>query len=289
MAIDAHTRPVGLLGYPVEHSLSPLIHNTAFRRLQLNYVYVALPVAPSDLGAAVKGLRVLGFTGSNVTIPHKQGVMPLVDELSVQARAVGAVNTLVFRRLEDERITVYGENTDVVGFLDPLASYAERLHGAPMAVLGAGGAARAVVYALLSTFRPARLTVVARTVERAERLTHDLASYDERSALEVVHMDDAAQAIRSSVLIVNATPLGMSPAVEVSPWPAADDFSSGQIVYDLVYNPSETRLLREAAVRGASTIGGLDMLICQAAASFTEWTGKPMPVEAVKAAVLAYF
>lgn len=281
---DAKTRLVGLLGYPVSHSLSPLIHNTAFRAQGLNNRYVALPVAPADVPEAVAGLKALGFLGSNVTIPHKQAVLPLMDALSAEARAVGAVNTIVCRR-GGEAVTLYGDNTDVAGFLEPLRPFTDALRSAPMLIFGAGGAARAVAYALLSTFAPERLTLAARTPARAQRLASDLAAYDPGGALHVVSLAEAGASVRAARLLVNATPVGMHPHADATPWPAADDFSDGQIVYDLIYKPEQTRLLRDAAARSAHTLGGLAMLILQAAASYIQWTGTAMPVDLVRAAL----
>lgn len=285
--IDAKTKLVALLGYPVEHSRSPLIHNTAFRAQGLNWAYVALPVAPGQVPAAVEGLKALGFAGANVTIPHKQAVLPCVDVLSPRAAAVGAVNLLVCRRDEDGRVVLHGDNTDIAGFLAPLSSYGPQLEGAPMLIFGAGGAARAVAYALLSTFRPQVLYLAVRDPEKAGALARDLAPYDERQVLRVVALGEAEEAVRSSRLLVNATPLGMHPHEDGTPWEDAAAFSAGQIVYDLVYIPEETRLLREAAARGAMPVGGLDMLVAQAAEAYLQWTGSAMPTDVVRAALRA--
>lgn len=286
MSLDARTRLVALLGYPVAHSLSPRIHNTAFRHQGLNLRYAAFAVAPAVLPAAVAGLGALRFVGANVTLPHKQAVLPLVDALSDRAAAVGAVNTLVWRPAAGtDDVVLYGDNTDVTGFLEPLQAHAEALYGAEMVILGAGGAARAVAYALLSTFRPRRLTVAVRTPRKAEPLARDLAAHDDAGALQITALDAAAPAVRTSRLLVNATPLGMHPHEAETPWPHAADFSAGQVVYDLVYNPAETRLLREAAARGATPVGGLAMLIGQAAAAYVQWTGRPMPTEVVREAL----
>ena len=280
MMIDGQTRLVGLLGYPVAHSLSPLIHNTAFEAQGLNMRYVALSVAPAAISEAVAGLKALGFMGSNVTIPHKQAVLPLMDDLSAEARAVGAVNTIVCRR-EGGTVRLYGDNTDVAGFMEPLLPFADALQGAPAAILGAGGAARAVAYALLSRWAPPRITLIARTPERATRLVQDLAPYDAAGVLRVVPWSEAQAAVRASRLLVNATPVGLPPQSDATPWPEARDFSEGQVVYDLLYKPAQTRLMREAAARGARTLGGLAMLVHQAAASYIQWTGQAMPVARV--------
>ena len=280
--IDAHTRLVGVMGHPVTHSRSPQMHNAAFRAQGLNFAYLALPVLPAGLTAAVHGLRALGFAGANVTLPHKQAVLALMDTLSAHARAVGAVNTIVCKK-EKGTVRMHGDNTDVAGFLEPLRPFGERLQGASMLVFGAGGAARAVVYALLTAFTPSRLTLAARNPAAADELAEAFAQLDTRSALDVVPLSEARSAVQASTLLVNATPLGMTPNADTTPWPDASGFSTGQLVYDLVYTPEKTRLLHDAASRRADTLGGLDMLIAQAAASYIQWTEKPMPLEVVRA------
>lgn len=282
--LDAETRLVALLGDPVAHSWSPQLHNPAFRHQGLNWAYVALRVEAEELGAAVEGLRALRFAGANVTIPHKEAVMPLLDEHAERADAVGAVNTIIVKR-EEDGARLRGDNTDVVGFLDPLHEYAERVRGAEGVILGAGGAARAAAYALLSTFAPRRLTLAARRVEQADRLARDLAPYDERDALSTVPLSEAEQAVRQGQLLVNATPLGMAPHTDETPWPHANDFSPEHIVYDLVYTPAQTRFLKEAAARSATTIGGQEMLVGQAAAAYRQWTGEAMPTDVVQRAL----
>lgn len=282
VSIDAQTRLVALLGDPVEHSLSPLIHNTAFAAHGMNVVYAAFRVRPRRVREAVRGLLALDFVGANVTVPHKQAVIPHLDALSPQARAVGAVNTIVCRH---EDGTLFGDNTDVAGFLAPLMDVADRLQGARMTILGSGGAARAIAYALLTTFEPSRLTLAARTPSSAETIADDLVRFDPERVVDVRALESASDAVRDALLVVNATPVGMHPALDASPWPSADDFDAHHIVYDVVYNPEETRLLREAAERGATVVGGLDMLVGQAAASYAEWTGKEMPIDRVKTAL----
>jgi shikimate dehydrogenase len=275
------TRLAVLLGDPVAHSASPLIHNAAFRAVGLDVVYLACRVAPAGLPAAVAGLRALGAIGASVTIPHKEAVVPLLDRLAPAAVAVGAVNTLVF----EADGPVRGENTDVEGFLQPLLPHADALHGAAMVVLGAGGAARAAAYALLTAFEPTRLAVAARRPDQARRLAAALAPYDSYDALRPVPFDEARAAVSESALVVNATPVGMAPDADRTPWPQDEDFHPGQFVYDLVYAPAETRLLREAAARGATPLGGLAMLVGQAATAFRLWTGLAMPLDAVWAAL----
>jgi shikimate dehydrogenase len=280
VSIDATTQLVTLLGHPVEHSLSPRIHNAAFRAQGVNAAYVATPVRPEALEAAVEGLRALQFLGANVTTPHKEAVRPFLDEVTDRAQAVGAVNTIV-RDEDTDRLR--GDNTDVDGFLRPLdEAVGDALDGAPMLVFGAGGAARAVVYGLLTRYRPERLTIVARRAEQAEGLAADMAAHAPDDALRVSSFEEAALSVRTSRLVVNATPLGMAPERRTqTPWPSPVDFSSEHVVYDLVYTPEETRLLREAAAEGATPIGGLDMLVEQAAAAYQQWTSREMPRDVV--------
>jgi len=282
MPIDAQTRLILLLGDPVAHSLSPLIHNAAFRAHGLNWLYKAIPVSSTGLAAAVQALHAPSMVGANVTIPHKQSILPLMDTLSPHAEIVGAVNTIVCRR-EEGAVRLHGDNTDVAGFLSPLSPYADRLHGAPMLVFGAGGAARAVIYALLSTYSPARLTVAVRSPERATTLRDAFEHVG--PGVEILSMTRAARRVRESRLIVNATPVGMHPNIDQTPWSLHGVFPAGKIVYDLIYAPERTRLLIEAEAAHCATIGGLEMLIAQAAAAYVQWTGQPMPVEAVRLAL----
>lgn len=265
--IGAHTRPVVLLGHPVGHSRSPHLHNPVFARAGLDRVYLACDVPPHRLADAVAGLRGLNAAGANVTIPHKQAIVGLLDDLSDEAYALGAVNTITNN---DGRLT--GHNTDVGGFLDGLADHAEQLRGRAMLVWGAGGAASAVVYALL-TLQPSRLTLVARRPEQAQSLADAMAAYDSDGALYVADAGEADGLAHQADLLVNTTPLGMTGTLaDRTPWPAAN-FRTGQVVYDLVYTPEQTRLLREAAAKGAFPIGGMPMLRGQAARAFTLWTG----------------
>ena len=268
-----------LFGDPVAHSLSPLIHNTAFQVAGTDAVYRARRVTAERLEAAVAELREPHVLGANVTIPHKQAVIPHLDVLTPEAKAVGAVNTIVRERDG----TLRGSNTDAAGFLSGLDP--EALRGATTLVFGAGGAARAVVYALLTALRPETLTLVARRPAQAEALAADFAALDSDGALCIVAFDNARDAVRRAQLVVNATPLGMQPHENATPWPDAWDFSPAHTVYDLVYAPEETRLLRDAAARGAHVVGGLAMLVGQASAAFEQRTGQPMPLHAVHAAL----
>ena len=283
--INAQTRLVTLLGYPLGHSLSPLIHNTAFVEQQVNMVYLCFPVAPSDFGTAVAGLTAAQCVGSNVTIPHKQRAMQLADVLSERAEAVGAVNTLVCNYDEEGALDfILGDNTDVQGFVDSLKGFEDRINGEHVVVLGSGGSARAVVYGLVKHFPLASLTIAARSLDKAHRIKENLSGYGTFDRVTAVELSQAGPVIHQSSLVVNTTPVGMYPRVDDSPCPE-DVFTDNQIVYDLIYNPLKTLFLRQAEQRGATIISGLDMLIRQAASSYVQWTGLNMPVSIVRGAV----
>lgn len=275
--ISAATGLVVLLGDPVGHSASPSIHNASFRALGLDLVYLACRVDADRLGAATSGLWALGATGANVTIPHKAEALRLSASASDAARALGAANTLV--RAETGW---HAENTDIDGFLEPLASHTEAVGQGRAVVFGAGGAARAVVYGLLAGMPPVRLDVVARRAEQAEALVADLAPFADRTDLRAC---TEADAVPEATLVVNATPLGMGDGRA----PYRGPFRASQIVYDLVYRPEVTPLLQVAEASGAVTIGGLPMLLGQAAASFRLWTGREMPLGVARDAALATF
>lgn len=255
------------------------MHNAAFAALGLNWAYVPLPVPPALVGEAVHGLRALGMRGANVTAPHKQAVMPWLNALSPAAQAIGAVNTIVVE--DDGRLM--GDNTDAPGFAADLAAHGVEVAGRFVALLGAGGAARAVLYALLEG-GAAAVTVLNRDVARAQALVEEFAPRARGARLDARNLPEDVQAYAGAELVINCTSLGMSPHVKGLPWDAAVRFSPGQVVYDLVYNPAQTRLLALAAAQGATAIGGLGMLIWQAALAFARWTGCAPPVEIMRVA-----
>ncbi|EPR44022.1 Shikimate dehydrogenase [Desulfovibrio sp. X2] len=252
----------GIIGHPLGHSLSPLLHNAMFQHLGLPYAYTAWPTPPDRLAAVVAGVRALPVHGLSVTIPHKEEVMALCDEVTERARAIGAVNTLYWR---DGRLV--GENTDVTGFCAPLRG----LPGAaaelsPALVLGAGGVARAAV-AGLRELGAGRIILANRSPERGRALAREM-------SCEVVAWEERGDV--GPTLVVNATALGMSgERVDQSPWPA-EAFRPGMIAYDLVYNPVRTRFVREAEEAGCRAVDGLTMFLEQAAEQFRLWTGCEM-------------
>jgi len=262
------------MGHPVTHSLSPMMQTFAFQQHHLDCVYLPFPVLPAQLAEAVAGAIALGVGGFNITIPHKEAIVPHVDEVSAAARAIGAVNTVQVR---DGRSIGY--NTDGAGSLQPLRALQLPLTESATCLLGAGGAARAVAMALLEAGCPV-LTLANRTLARAERLVAVLQEHFPRVQVRAVPFAEAADVARQSDLLVNATSVGLHNAGET----LLPDrcFHPGQVVYDLVYRPLYTPLLQAARRCGATIIPGLDMLIGQGAAAFQLWTGLPFPVEAVR-------
>ena len=285
--IDGRTRLVGLIGWPVEHSLSPVMHNAAFAALGLNWRYVPLPVPPEQLEAAVRGLAALGFRGANVTVPHKQTVLPALDSISPNAKELGAVNTLLVERSEDGRATITGYNTDAQGFIDALrAGGFEPEKGRRAVVVGAGGAARAVVYGLLHAGMR-EIILCNRSLARAQTLISDLASDQQVGRLHARPLtpETLVESVQTADLLVNATPVGLWPHTDDSIWPEEVRIPAHLTVFDLVYNPLETRLLHQARKAGARVISGLGMLVYQGAAAFELWTGKKAPIETMQTAL----
>ena len=270
LPINGKTQLIGLIGWPVSHSFSPAMHNAAAQALGVNWVYVPLPVPPEKVATAVSGLSALGIRGVNVTVPHKQAVIPLLDELEPGAQAIGAVNTIVVK--ENGRLT--GHNTDWSGFLADLQANNIAPAGQACLLLGAGGSARAVAYALGQA--GAQVHVLARRVDQAAALVDDLRPYLPQAKLQsdsLSHLPAAAAAF-SAPLIVNCTPLGMTPNETGSPWPENLPFPTNAIIYDLVYNPPRTRLIQQAEMGGHLALNGLGMLVAQGAHAFSLWTGQ---------------
>jgi shikimate dehydrogenase len=271
---------LGLIGYPLSHSLSPQLHTAAFRALGLDGEYQLYPVAPGDepgLARLTERLRNGELQGLNVTIPHKETILPLLDDLSLSARAIGAVNTLYLK--ENQLI---GHNTDAPGFLADLRRSFPQMAGEKhVLVMGAGGAARAVVYGLLTDGWDVILAVRRADVDQAGALIESVCGAAGRgSARSVLLEAEALSPLLDKIwLLVNATPLGMFPNVAGSPWPGELAFPSRAAVYDLVYNPRETRLLAGARAAGLDTGSGIGMLVAQAALSFACWTGQEAPRE----------
>jgi shikimate dehydrogenase len=277
LSITGRTRLVGLLGWPVEHSLSPAMHNAAFASLGLDWAYVPLPVYPDHVGDALRGLVAMGFAGANVTVPHKQAVLPHLDDIAEDALVVGAVNTIVVR--DDQLI---GENTDVGGFLASLAEAGFDPEGAYVAVLGAGGAARAVVHGLAMA-GARQVLIFNRHERRARDLCRDMAKFHTAVRFETYPLSAVETIGEDTSLIVNTTSLGMWPDTETSPWPGWLPVPAHLTVYDLVYRPRETLFLTQARASGAEIVDGLGMLVHQGAKAFELWTGCTPPIDVMRA------
>ncbi len=289
--IRGSTQVVGLIGWPVEHSVSPPMHNAAFAELGLDWCYVPLPVHPDRVPEALLGAVALGLRGFNATVPHKEALVPLVDTLTDAARAIGAVNTVL---LKDGKAV--GHNTDAGGFLRALNDAGFDPQGCSALVLGAGGAARAVVYALATSH--ARVTILNRTPTKAIALAAEFSPVNPRARLQGGPLDESPiqQASLGVNLVVNTTPLGMwtrssriadAEHDEISPWPETVPFPREALLMDLIYNPRETPLMRQALQAGARACDGLSMLVHQGAEAFTLWTGQDAPVDVMMAACVA--
>jgi shikimate dehydrogenase len=259
---------VGIIGFPLSHTLSPAMHNAAFRALGMtDWLYDAMEIPPDIPRHAVEEPRRHGYIGLNVTIPFKETSMRycVPDE---KARAIGAVNTIDFR-------TDVGTNTDVDGLIEDLQAHEVPLRGETVIVLGAGGAARAAVYGLWQ--QGARVLVVNRTRDRAEQLLTQLTISAGVRDAEVLTLDEAAE--RDVSLIVNCTPVGMYPHTEASPWIEGVAIPRGVTLYDTIYRPARTKLMAQVEAAGGRAIGGLGMLVRQGAKAFEIWTGRPAPLE----------
>jgi shikimate dehydrogenase len=268
-----------LIGYPLGYSVSPAMQNAAFSATGEDYCYVPLRVVPENLEAAIFGLQALGFAGANVTIPHKESAIRYMDTVSAEGRSIGAINTIVVKDA-----TLCGHNTDWSGFARVLKEIGLSSKGKDVVVLGAGGAARAVIYALARG--GALVTIVNRTVARAETLVHEFRSLFPVAELAVFPLTGTAyfDRLASAELLVNTTAVGMWPDAGVSPLPADAPMGRGLTVVDLVYCPAETRLIRQARAVGARTVSGLEVLVWQGVGAFQLWTGREPPVEIMRGA-----
>ena len=266
--LTGHTRIVGVIGDPVEHSRSPQMHNAAFAKAGLDYVYVPFHVRPKDLAAAIAGFKAINVVGINVTLPHKQAVISHLTSISREAELIGAVNTLTFT---DEGI--HGDNTDAPGVLRALEENGNMSVpvGKNVVVLGAGGAARAVVVAL-ALAGVASITIANRTVERAIALAEEMGQKTGIS-MQGLGLKDAQlpAAVRESMLLINTATVSMDATHPLLI--SADWLQPKTIVYDIVYTPPVTPLMHAAAARGCATLGGIGMLVHQGAIAFEKWTG----------------
>ncbi|MCE5251770.1 shikimate dehydrogenase [bacterium] len=286
MLLRGTTMVCGIIGDPVGHSMSPHMQTKAMEKMGFDGVYVPFHVKSGDLENAVRGIVALDIRGMNVTVPHKTAVMQYLDRLTDDARAVGAVNTII-----NEHGLLTGDNTDVYGFVQGLLRE-EGVDSFPakVCIIGAGGAARAVIYGCATRPEVEEICILNRTLPKAQNLATEFSGktgkkiascpFDEKTISEV---------IPAASLVINTTTIGMHPHEDASPVPDPSVFRTGQIVYDIVIPPMQTTLLKEAAARGARTVGGLSMLACQGARSLELWTGHDAPEEFMAAILRGQF
>jgi shikimate dehydrogenase len=251
------------------------MHNAVFERLDLDWVYLPLPTEPGNLKTGIAGLRALSFVGSNISVPHKTQVVQFMDELDAAAKQMQAVNTI---KIVDGRLV--GSNTDPVGFVRQLTAEGVNPNGMKILMIGAGGAARAAIFGL-SQFKVNQIVVMDVVESRAASLVSDLACLFKPECLKYSPLAEKhfSECSNNCDLVVNATPIGMTPQEDASPWPDGVDLPKNAVFYDIVYNPQQTKFLFRATSQGHKTISGLGMLVHQGAASFEIWTGIQPPID----------
>lgn len=283
MDIDTQTKFCGVIGNPVGHSLSPAIHNAAFRTVGLNFVYLAWQV--EAIGAAINGLRALGnFRGASVTIPHKVAAIPFLDHVETTAQRIGAINTIIA-----ENGTLTGYNTDATGALRAVRGSGVELKGRRIVILGSGGAARAIAVALATESGAEKLILLGIEGEERTRLAQDIRSAG-AVTVEDAYLDESAlrQVLPAAHVLIHCTPVGMSPRTEATCVPVSL-LHADLAVMDIVYNPRETQLLKDAKHVGCKVIPGLEMFLHQAAAQFELWTDQPAPVGVMRRVLESHF
>lgn len=275
MEIKGSTNIVGLIGHPVEHSFSPPMHNAAFKKLGMDYVYTAFDVDPNNLKEAIDGARALNIKGFNVTIPHKIEVMKYLAEIDEIASLIGAVNTIDFKDLK-------GYNTDGIGAIKAIGEVTN-VKNKNVIIAGAGGASRAISF-YLAKYGADSLTILNRNVDKAQGLASDVLSSGLIDSVESNSID--SMDLTDADILINTTPVGMHPNVDDTPIALASDMHEDLVVFDAVYNPNETGLLKEAIKIGAKPVYGIKMLLYQGAESFEIWTGKKAPIDAMEEALI---
>ncbi len=283
MQITGKTKLLGIIGNPVEHSLSPVMQNQAIASLNLDYIYVPFPVQNEKLKTVLDGFRDCGVKGFNVTIPHKQAVIPLLNQISDTAKKIGAVNTVW---LTDTGW--HGTNTDIDGFIAPLKQLNRNWSQITPLVLGNGGASRAVIVGC-EELGCQQINVVGRNWDKLRIFQDSWSNKGLNIQINLNHWDKLPKLLSKSQLLVNTTPIGMYPQINQSPLTETDIklINQDTIVYDLIYNPSPTLLLQKAETQGATIIDGTEMLVQQGAVALEIWTKKPAPVEVMRQALLS--
>lgn len=272
MVFTGKTKNLGVIGYPIKHSLSPVIQNTAIQEAGIDYAYIAMPVAPDELENAVAGLKALNFIGFNVTIPHKVNIMKYLDEIDEMAKLIGAVNTV---HIKDGKL--YGYNTDAIGFINPLLKENVEIKDKTAVILGAGGACRAVVCGLIKQGIK-NIILAVRNPAKAQLLAND---FNDLVDIKVCdwHSEEFKQYLAQADLLVNTTPLGMEGNIDSKPPVDWESVKKSAFVYDIVYIPAETKFLQEAKEYGHKILNGERMLAEQGAAALHLWTDKDINVD----------
>ena len=273
MNIKGSTNIVGLIGHPVEHSFSPPMHNAAFKALNMDWAYVAFDVNPSNLNSAIEGAGSLGIKGFNVTIPHKIEVMKYLDEIDEVASLIGAVNTIDFKNMK-------GYNTDGIGAVKAIEE-ATSIKNRKVVVAGAGGASRAISF-YIAKYGAESLTILNRNVEKAQRLADDINLIDEVKADSIKNIKNH---VADADILIDTTPVGMHPNVDDDAIVSAEDMHEDLVVFDAVYNPNQTSLIKEAIKANAKPVYGIKMLLYQGVESFRIWTGQNPPVDVMEDAL----
>lgn len=282
--LTGKTKLLGIIGDPVEHSLSPVMQNAAIATLGVDYVYIPFPVKPQNLETALTGLSVVGVQGFNVTIPHKQAILPFLSVVSSTAQLVGAVNT-VWRT----EMGWQGTNTDVTGFLAPLQSLSRNWRNTAPAILGNGGAARAVIVGLAELGCP-QIHVFGRNLEKLQQFQQSWVNSSLIASIEVYSWDKLPEMLSETELLINTTPIGMFPNSDRSPIERSwwQKMPPQAIAYDLIYTPSPTQFLKDAQQQGLMIIDGSDMLVYQGAAALELWLKQSVPVEVMSRTLKDY-
>lgn len=266
MIINGNTKIVGLIGHPVEHTFSPQMHNAAFSKLKMNYIYAAFNVKPENLEKAIKNAEALDIKGFNVTIPHKINVIPYLNDIDETARQIGAVNTIDFKNLK-------GYNTDGIGAVKAIEEIT-KVKNKNILIAGAGGASRAIAFYLKKN-NVNEITILNRNIQKAQNLADELEATSDSITRINQHMENAD-------ILINTTPIGMHPNINDTPITSAEYMHEELVVFDAVYNPNKTQLLKEAIKAGAKPVYGIKMLLYQGAESFRIWTGKKAPIKTME-------
>ncbi len=277
--IGAHTNILCVIGHPIEHSMSPVMHNAALNDLSLDYVYLAFDVPPNNLKKAIVGFKRSNIKGFNVTIPHKEAIIHYLNALDPLSKQIGAVNTV-----KNEGGLLLGRNTDAIGAKQSLLDAGFKIEGKKALILGAGGAARAISFALSEKID--EIFISNRTEERAIKLAKELQDKTKVQATGKDMSEKTLRTLANSVnILINTTPIGMYPKIDISPI-SKELLNENLFIFDIIYNPLQTRLLKDAKEIGSKTLNGLDMFINQGALAFEWWTGKKPNVKLMKEKII---